>query len=370
MTQQETPEPQPPDHHPDPADGQQREQEEQREQREPNKRAKLLKLLPWALGAAVLGVTILISHGIKNFVLALPSILAMAVYLSSPFFSSSAKEVLRSEKIPDQSPNTTRVSKPDQQDRDAVLIDLDWLDWAIDYTQVLFVVFMPAVALLLIKPESPTVLIGALFLTLFVAIATLWVRNTKPDKYKPIPGLARVDSLRLTWLAGAGVVINIVIAIVLAAGIIPSDESPSTPTLVRAEEAVIFGEPVHDPASKAANVFQVPITFKGAAQALGNRVIWLANSKEGVTDPMLYFSRRPCTHKDGEAWLCYAFLGMENETGNYNLYAVLADDKAVSELMDGLTKTDKDGQLVADGHLPVPRGADLKQTPRPFQRTA
>lgn len=322
------------------------------------------RIWPWLLIALLLGLGAYaaINSASLNVVLAVPSVLAMLAYAVSPIFTRSARNALKSTNGLPSPPNSDPGMLRQTRTHDETVSNLPgdgipaWLDWAIDYTQILFVIFVPVAALLLVKPNEQWALVVAVALPLVVVVVALILRDLPPERYKPIRAL-----WGLTWVSLFGVVVNGLVAALLGFGWLAPDEPAARPLpeaqqlpLLHASEIIEPGPVEHDSTSTDPSLFRITLTVHGGIKALGGRFIWLANLEDPDAGPQLFFSRRPCVYQNGETWTCAAFLGQATEKGAFKLYASLVNDGQLSAILDGWH------EHPIDGHFAPPLNSDAK----------
>lgn len=220
------------------------------------------------------------------------------------------------------------------------------LDWAIDFTQLMFVILLPLAGLLLARPNEPWALVVAIFACVFLAIAILKMMTTDPIRYSR----SRLAT-PVTW---GGILLNLFVAVILALGLLKGQAS-TAPVASDTLSIIAVEHSVQD----AANVYEVRLKVHGGGQSLWGRTIWLANTahQAGVATQSrpVSFLQDPCRQdKPADEWVCApVYIGNRDESSlEVDLYAMFIDDQARQDIANGWLENP------TSGYFPIPKTAD------------
>jgi hypothetical protein len=262
-----------------------------------------------------------------NWDLAYPFLFTVAVFTSMPIYSKLAR------------------------DKAAEVHAIDKLDYYIDFTQVFAIIVFPLVTFIYARPRqgwAPEVLTLGM---LIGAVAPLILYHLGPFAYYK-------GGLPWTPVNIVAIILNLVGFLILLFGWLqPHVTPPKSPTTVfspQPAKAIVRVDSAEQ-VNKGDNLFVVQVHVTGGAQALGGRIIWIANApfvkNAQFNDGALSFAHDPCLPLDGspELWRCSSVhLGLQNAgPSSYNVFAILLDPSGVKGVMSGWHDDPKGGYFKA-----------------------
>jgi hypothetical protein len=232
----------------------------------------------------------------------------------------------------------------------------DFLDWAVDATQIAPIVAIPIITLSFERSREPWALPTMAGAGILLLLAALRVLRADPERY------AQRKRGHLTRLAWVGIAFNLIVGLILGFGWLRDAD------YVPAATDTIGSVTVDHQPGAAPNTFVVDLTIHGGVEALAGRIPWVANAGHqpdatlgGSTD--LFWTAAPCMPSPDGVHKCRnVYLSLDGDCDfEGDIFPALVDAKGVYGMMTGW----KDHP---DGHFAAPDGVNGPQ-PTKYTRT-